>query len=84
MRFATHNVPKNDHAKLMPTLEALETAIADYKRANTAFAELMTRRESVQAQLNTIDGQLSAAKASVAANEEALRNAAVQFSRGGK
>ena len=68
----------------MPTLEALETAINDFKRANTALAELMTRRESVQAQLNTIDGQLSAAKASVAANEEALRNAAVQFSRGGK
>ena len=63
----------------MPTLEALETAINDFKRANTALAELMTRRESVQAQLNTIDGQLSGAKASMAANEEALRGVASQF-----
>lgn len=63
----------------MPTLEALETAIADFKRAQAAFADLVNRRDSVQAQLNTIDGQLSGAKASVAANEEALRGVASQF-----
>lgn len=63
----------------MPTLEALETAIADYKRTQGAFADLIRRRDEAQALLNVIDGQLSTAKASVAANEAALRSVAAQY-----
>lgn len=65
----------------MPTLEALETALTDYKRAQTAFADLVTRRDETQAQLNTLNGQISTAKASAAANEDALLSVAQQFAR---
>lgn len=66
----------------MPTLEALETAVADYKRTQERFDELVAEQTALQAQLNVVMGLLSTAKASFAANEEALRTAAIQFAKG--
>ena len=65
----------------MPTIEALETALVDYKRAQLAFADLLSRRDTLQAQINAIEGQLSSAKASLAANEDTLRNVVLQFGK---
>lgn len=68
----------------MPTLEALETAVSDYKRTQAMFDELVAEQEALNAQMNVVLGQLATAKASFAANEEALKNAAALFSKGGK
>ena len=64
----------------MPTLDALRTSITDYERALTAFSEVMARHESVTAQMATIQNQIATVKANLAANEEALRTVAGQFS----
>lgn len=65
----------------MPTLAALETALADYKRTEADFQALADRQTVVLAQLKTIQGQMETAKASFSANEEALRSVAAQFAR---
>lgn len=64
----------------MPTLDALRTSITDYERALTVFSEVMARHEAVNAQMATIQNQIATAKANLAANEEALRLVAGQFS----
>ena len=64
---------------LMPTLDALKTAVADFERAQVAFAEVMARHDAVTGQMATIQNQIATAKANLAANEEALRTVAGQF-----
>ncbi len=66
----------------MPTLEALETAVSDYKRAQEEFDGLKTKQAELLAELATIQQQIATAKASFASNEDALRTVAVQFAKG--
>ena len=68
-----------DRNALMPTIEALRTALTDFDRAQTAFSDLMARHEAVMGQMATIQNQIATAKASFIANEEALRSVAEQF-----
>lgn len=68
----------------MPTLEALETAVSDYKRTQGELETLLTRQETVLAQLETIQQQIATAKASFVANEDALKSVAAQFAKVGK
>lgn len=66
----------------MPTLTDLETAVADYKRAKKAFSDASTSQADLLAQLGVLQTTLETAKASMIANEEALRGIAEQYGRG--
>lgn len=66
----------------MPTLQDLETALDDYKRTQEAFDDLKARQTTVLAQLSTIQSQMETAKASFAANEDALKAVAAAFAKG--
>jgi septal ring factor EnvC (AmiA/AmiB activator) len=68
----------------VPTLEALETAIADHKRTQALFDELTAERADLQMKLATVQQKISTAKASFSANEEALRDVAAQYAREAK
>lgn len=63
----------------MPTLEEIETILADVKRAKAALNDLETRRQQLLGEQAALNAPLATARASLAANEAALKQIAPDF-----